>query len=34
MTRADRRTDLREQDSHYSWREVYAECGVEVIAHE
>lgn len=34
MTRQQRRAGLREQDSHYSWREVYAECGVEVIGHE
>lgn len=29
MTRPERRTDLRERDRHYSWKQVYDELEVE-----
>lgn len=30
----DRKTGLDQSDEHYSWRQVYRECGVEVVGHE
>ena len=30
---SDERTDIRRTDQHYSWRGVYALCGVEAATH-